>query len=113
MAKHTPADSSIQAVPSNQQNHQSAFISFFSERPTALAAENITVSHNLDYLSRDQILRQAFAASEWQLLRANLTQLGIDYIYIDLTRDQEFLTRVSDLLEHSVYQNETTAIIAL
>ncbi len=113
VAVNTPRDSAIQALPSNSQNQQSAFLSFFAERPTALAAENITVSHNLDYRSRYQILGQAAAVSDWQLLRANLTQLGIDYLYIDLARDQEFLQSIPDLLEHSVYQNETTALIAL
>lgn len=113
LATHSSSDSSVQAVPSNQQNQQSAFISFFAERPTALAAENITVSHNLDYKSRHAILSQAFAVSDWQLLRANLTQLGINYLYIDRTRDQDFINRVPGLLEHSVYQNETTALIAL
>lgn len=113
LAKNSPVESAIQAVPSNQQNQQSAFLSFFSERATAVAAENITVSHNLDYQSRQEIITTAFAVSEWQLLRANLTQLGIDYVYIDLTRDQEVLRRIPDLLDHSVYQNETTAIISL
>lgn len=113
LATHSSSDSAIQALPSNQQNQQSAFISFFGERPTALAAENITTSHNLDYKTRETILRQAFATTDWQLLRANLAELGINYLYIDLTRDQEFLNNTPGILEHSVYQNETTALIAL
>jgi hypothetical protein len=113
VATNTPDTSSIQAVPTNQQNQQSAFISYFAQRPTLLAAENITVSHGLDYQSRQQILRQAFNVSSWQLLRDNLVQLGINYLYIDLARDQEFVMMIPDLLEHSIYQNETTAIIAL
>ncbi len=111
IANNTPVDTLVQASPQSGKSRQNSYISFFAKRPTYLALESIAQSHGITTKQKRIALESAVSVSNYELLAANMRQLGINYLYVEHESSQ---TKILDLLgitEHTVFTNDAATIV--
>lgn len=100
-----PETAIVQSHPNNNQDRQTPYVSFFSDRLTYLSGVSMLGSHNQPYEERQELVLTSFEKTN---PLPDLNAVGVDYIY--LVGEQRVGYQFPD--ENLVFQNSEVMILS-
>lgn len=106
-----------QSHPEDRQDfHEAAYRAYFSQKYSYLAGAGILDSHNQPIRDRRLNIQRLFSASTAADFATQMSDLGIDYVFLNPKNEKLLLFTIQSGLENNtlneLYRNESAVIIA-